>query len=222
MSYQDFLLNVAKVDPQVLWFFRHFGEGVFCVGADATPALFAWQMGQPGFSGLQLDPTPEGVLSELPGRAARPAKGRRRRGGTFPGRQRHRRAVAGPLADSRRSAGQDDGGRRRGARQLCAARPPESARAHSPEQHGAQRETRWRSRPGERSGGQLQPRRQNVRRARQGVRDGLLEHVHPLPGARSAGGAEGSAGLRGERPAGLHQRWREELDGLAEAGGQLH
>src|SRR3984885_8974720 len=67
MSYQDFLLNVAKVDPQVLWFFRHFGEDVFCVGADATPALFGGQVGQPGFSGLQLDPTPDGVLSELPG-----------------------------------------------------------------------------------------------------------------------------------------------------------
>jgi len=67
MSYQDFLLNVAKVDPQVLWFFRHFGEDVFCVGADATPALFAWQMDQPGFTGLKLDPTPEGVMSELPG-----------------------------------------------------------------------------------------------------------------------------------------------------------
>ncbi|HUJ72200.1 MAG TPA: NAD(P)/FAD-dependent oxidoreductase [Verrucomicrobiae bacterium] len=67
MSYQDFLLNVAKVDPQVLWFFRHFAEDVFCVGADATPALFAWQMGQPGFGGLQLDPTPDGVLAELPG-----------------------------------------------------------------------------------------------------------------------------------------------------------
>jgi spermidine dehydrogenase len=67
MSYRDFLLNVARVDPQVLWFFRHFGEDVFCVGADATPALFAWQMGQPGFLGLHLDPTPEGVLSELPG-----------------------------------------------------------------------------------------------------------------------------------------------------------
>jgi spermidine dehydrogenase len=67
MSYQDFLLKVAKVDPQVLWFFRHFGEDVFCVGADATPALFAWQMGEPGFSGLQLDPAPDGVLAELPG-----------------------------------------------------------------------------------------------------------------------------------------------------------
>jgi spermidine dehydrogenase len=67
MSFQDFLLDVAKVDRQVLWFFRHFGESVFCVGADATPALFAWQMGQPGFSGLQLDPTPDGVLADLPG-----------------------------------------------------------------------------------------------------------------------------------------------------------
>jgi spermidine dehydrogenase len=67
MSYQDYLLNFAKVDPQVLWFFRHFGEGVFCVGADATPALFGWQMGQPGFAGLKLDPTPEGVLADLPG-----------------------------------------------------------------------------------------------------------------------------------------------------------
>jgi spermidine dehydrogenase len=67
MSYQDFLLNVAQVDQQVLWFYRHFGEDVFCVGADATPALFAWQMGAPGFSGMGLDPTPEGVLAELPG-----------------------------------------------------------------------------------------------------------------------------------------------------------
>ncbi len=40
---------------------RHFGEGNFCVGADATPALFAWEMGQRGFAGMKLDPTPEGV-----------------------------------------------------------------------------------------------------------------------------------------------------------------
>jgi len=67
MSYQDFLLNIVKVDREVLWFFQHFGEGNFCVGADATPALFAWQMGQPGFAGLNLDPTPGGVLADLPG-----------------------------------------------------------------------------------------------------------------------------------------------------------
>ena len=67
MSYKDFLLNVAKVDPQAYWFFQHFGEGNFCVGADATPALFGWQMGQPGFAGLNLEPTPGGALAELAG-----------------------------------------------------------------------------------------------------------------------------------------------------------
>jgi spermidine dehydrogenase len=67
MSYQDFLLKVAKVDPQVVWFFQHFGEGNFCVGADATPAFFAWMQGQPGFSGLGLEPSPGGVLEQLPG-----------------------------------------------------------------------------------------------------------------------------------------------------------
>jgi spermidine dehydrogenase len=77
MSYEDFLLKVAKVDKQVLWFFRHFGEGNFCVGADATPALFAWEMGQRGFSGMNLDPTPEGVLADLPG----PQHGRQKPGG---------------------------------------------------------------------------------------------------------------------------------------------
>ena len=67
MSYQDFLLNVAKVDKQVVWFFQHYGEGNFCVGADATPAFFAWTQGQPGFSGLSLEPAPSGVLEQLPG-----------------------------------------------------------------------------------------------------------------------------------------------------------
>ena len=67
ISYRDFLLNVAKVDPQVVWFFQHFGEGNFCVGADATPAFFAWMQGQPGFNGLGLEPSPLGVLEQLPG-----------------------------------------------------------------------------------------------------------------------------------------------------------
>jgi len=67
MSYQDFLLNVARVDKQALWFFQHFGEGNFCVGADATPAFFAWLMGQPGFTGLGLEPAPLGVLEQLAG-----------------------------------------------------------------------------------------------------------------------------------------------------------
>ncbi len=67
MSYEDYLLNVVKVDKQVVWFFQHFGEGNFCVGADQTPALFAWNTGQPGFAGLKLAPPPDSVLDELPG-----------------------------------------------------------------------------------------------------------------------------------------------------------
>ena len=142
MSYQDFLLNVAKVDPQVLWFFRHFGEGVFCVGADATPALFAWQMGQPGFSGLRLDPTPEGVLSELPG----VQHGRQKEGGGaavhFPDGNATiaRLLVRWLIPDA--APGKTHGRYRRRARELRSAGPLESAGAHSPEQHRAQRATR--------------------------------------------------------------------------------
>ncbi|MEE9244139.1 MAG: NAD(P)-binding protein, partial [Mycobacterium sp.] len=67
MSYTDFMLNLVKVDPQVMWFFQGAGNGSFAVGADALPALFAWETGQPGFSGMNLEPTPDGVLADLPG-----------------------------------------------------------------------------------------------------------------------------------------------------------
>jgi spermidine dehydrogenase len=67
MSYQDFLLNLVKVDKQVLWFFRNQGTGSFCVGVDCFPALFAWQDGLPGFSGMSLEPSPKGLLADLPG-----------------------------------------------------------------------------------------------------------------------------------------------------------
>jgi spermidine dehydrogenase len=67
MSLEHYLLEVAKVDKQCLWFFITTGRGNFCVGADAIPALFGWEMGVPGFQGLKLEPTPEGVLADLPG-----------------------------------------------------------------------------------------------------------------------------------------------------------
>ncbi len=67
MSYQDFLLNHAKVDKQVLWFVQGLAKSFFQVGADAIPALFSWQMGQPGFAGMNLEPTPDGTLADLPG-----------------------------------------------------------------------------------------------------------------------------------------------------------
>jgi spermidine dehydrogenase len=67
ISFRDYLLNVAKVDKQAYWFYMASGRGVFCVGGDAMPALFAWQMGEGGFAGLKLDPSPQGLLADLPG-----------------------------------------------------------------------------------------------------------------------------------------------------------
>ena len=69
------------------------------------PALFGWEMGVPGFAGLKLEPTPDGVLADLPGghHGRQKAEGG---GGSdpLPRRQRHRRPPAGALADSRRGA----------------------------------------------------------------------------------------------------------------------
>lgn len=69
-SYRDYLLKTAQVDEQAYWFFSRMGSGVFCVGSDAMPALFAWQLTDgrgPGFSGLKLDPSASGLLGDLPG-----------------------------------------------------------------------------------------------------------------------------------------------------------
>jgi len=67
MSLEHYLLEVAKVDKQCLWFFITTGRGNFCVGADAIPALFGVEMGVPGFQGLGLEPIADGVLADLPG-----------------------------------------------------------------------------------------------------------------------------------------------------------
>ncbi len=67
LSYRDYLLKVAKVDPSLLWFFARAPEGWYCAGPDAVPALFAWNDGLPGFDGLGLQPPPQGTLEDLPG-----------------------------------------------------------------------------------------------------------------------------------------------------------
>jgi spermidine dehydrogenase len=67
ISYDDFLVNFAKADKKVAWFYQNIPAAVFAVGTDATPALFCWEMGLPGFAGMELDPTPDGALADLPG-----------------------------------------------------------------------------------------------------------------------------------------------------------
>jgi spermidine dehydrogenase len=75
MSFKDYLLNYAKIDPAVMWFFQTTGHGSFCVGADANPAIFSAT--SPVFAGLGLPPLPDGLLADLPGGH----HGRQREGG---------------------------------------------------------------------------------------------------------------------------------------------
>ena len=56
ISYRDFLLDLAKVDPGVIPFFDDRPKGSFCVGIDAHPALYGWAQGYPGFQGMNLEP----------------------------------------------------------------------------------------------------------------------------------------------------------------------
>ena len=58
ISYRDFLLDLAKVDPGVIPFFDDRPKGSFCVGIDGYPALYGWAQGYPGFQGMNLDPLP--------------------------------------------------------------------------------------------------------------------------------------------------------------------
>jgi spermidine dehydrogenase len=66
-SYRDYLLSVAKADPGVVPFLNSRPMGLFCTGIDAIPALYAWEMGFPGFSGLALEETPPERLLGEPG-----------------------------------------------------------------------------------------------------------------------------------------------------------
>jgi spermidine dehydrogenase len=54
MSYQDYLLHVAKISPEAIPFFMGSG-GRNNKRVDTTPALEAAQHGSPGFNGLGLD-----------------------------------------------------------------------------------------------------------------------------------------------------------------------
>jgi spermidine dehydrogenase len=56
ISYRDYLLDVAKVDPSVIPLYQARTHGEWGVGIDAVSALEVWPFGLPGFQGLNLDP----------------------------------------------------------------------------------------------------------------------------------------------------------------------
>ena len=68
ISYRDFLLDFAKVHPDVIPFYDDGPKGLFAVGIDAYPALYAWAEGSPGFQGMDLEPfSPVGPLTHIGG-----------------------------------------------------------------------------------------------------------------------------------------------------------
>jgi spermidine dehydrogenase len=56
ISYKNFLLDIAKVDPGVVAYYQTRTNGEWGVGIDAEAALDCWALGLPGFQGMQLDP----------------------------------------------------------------------------------------------------------------------------------------------------------------------
>lgn len=56
VSYEHFLLRMAKADPGVLPYYLHATDGLWGCGIDAVSALDCWGVGFPGFQGLNLDP----------------------------------------------------------------------------------------------------------------------------------------------------------------------
>ncbi len=53
-TYSRFLIDLARMDPQLVAFFQNTTEGYFGVGVDGTSALDARANGNPGFEGMDL------------------------------------------------------------------------------------------------------------------------------------------------------------------------
>lgn len=56
ISYRDYLVQIARVDPAVVALYEARTKGWWAVGGDAVAALDAWGLDLPGFKGLRLEP----------------------------------------------------------------------------------------------------------------------------------------------------------------------
>ena len=66
ISYKSFLLDIVKVNKNVIPYYQTRTHGLFGVGIDAVPALDCWVLQQPGFKGLNLDPGPHPRMGYTP------------------------------------------------------------------------------------------------------------------------------------------------------------
>jgi spermidine dehydrogenase len=54
VSYKNFLLQIAKVHPDVVKTYQTLPQDLYCVGIDAVSAMACRQMGYPGFKGMAI------------------------------------------------------------------------------------------------------------------------------------------------------------------------
>ena len=54
ISYKDFLLQIAKVHPDIVKIYQTLPHDLYCVGIDAVSATDCRQMGYPGFKGMKI------------------------------------------------------------------------------------------------------------------------------------------------------------------------
>ncbi|MFB9993328.1 NAD(P)-binding protein [Deinococcus oregonensis] len=62
-TYREFLLKLAKVDPQLVTYFQDSTREYFGSGIDVVSALDAWANGNPGFEGMNLGDQPDAAMS---------------------------------------------------------------------------------------------------------------------------------------------------------------
>jgi len=66
ISYEAYLRDVVRVDPQVIAVYQSLTKGEWGVGIDAVSALDCWGIGAPGFQGLKLDEGSIGRMGPTP------------------------------------------------------------------------------------------------------------------------------------------------------------
>lgn len=67
MSYYDYVVNVVGCEPEVAALYNPATNGLFAAGTDAVPAMYGYEMGFPGFEGMELPETPPDLLADEPG-----------------------------------------------------------------------------------------------------------------------------------------------------------
>ncbi len=225
MSYTDFVTKLWKLDAGVLRLYQTRTHGLFGVGVDAVPAQDAFGLGLPGFGGMGLDaaPGPGQNYDSIRSEEAQNYYFHFPDGNASLARLLVRRLVPNAIPGSTMD---DVVTARADYSKLDAAGSPVRIRLSSPVMRVRHSGPVG---PGQRvevtylqSGPQaLKPSGPQARHRPFG-RPGVLALGDSVALSRTAGRAEGHAGLCDQGAAGLHQRVHQVVDGFSEAGRAAH